>query len=330
MQLIKLNNTLPSQLPTDNDLQRLVNNLQFSILPTGEAVKEYIVLNYGAIINSMDITENSKGTYHSNGKEFLKFISQNDFNIDVYRNYKAYLSTSQGLSIEAKKQKLITARAILKNLHSHRHILTTDLTSGVKNFKTDTGHKKDGLDKSEVIQFKDYINSIKDSAKRSRLNCMFNLLTLQGLRQFEMCNILIQDYKPKDSTLLIIGKGQNNKTLIDLHPNTVQAINEYLEATGKKSGYLFTSEKGTTKGEKLTERGFRKIFDVIFKALNINRSSHGFRHFFVSNMLEATNGNTGIVKQFSRHKSIQALIMYDDRRIKKEHNELYYKAFANL
>jgi integrase len=329
MELIKLD-TLPSQLPTDNELQTLVSNLRFSILPTGEAVKDYIVLNYDAIINSMDISENSKDVYKSNGKAFLDFLQLNDFNIDVYRNFKAYLSKLDNASIQTKSQRLITAKAILKNLHSHRHILSVDLTTGVKNFKTDTGHKKDGLEKGEVSQIKAHLNNIADSAKRSRLNCMFNLLTMQGLRQFEMCNILIEDYRAKDGTLLIINKGKEDKTLIDLHPNTTEAINEYLSITGKKSGHLFTSEKGTTKGEKLTERGFRKIFDSVFSDLNIDRTAHGFRHFFVSNMLEATNGNTGIVKQFSRHKSISALMMYDDRRIKKEHNEIYYKAFSNI
>lgn len=330
MELINVTqNTYPT-LSTQSDIEGMVSRLNFTILQSGEVVKDFIVLNYESIINSMDISERSKETYHSNGKSFLDFIQSNDFNIDVYRNFKANLLRLKDLSIEAKKQKLITAKAILKNLHGHRRILTIDLTEGTKGIKTETGHKKDGLDNSEVVAVKNYIDSISDSRRRTRLKCMFSLLTLQGLRQFEMCNALIEDFNPNDGILKVIGKGNQDKKIIDLHPLSIIAINDYLTATGKKSGYFFTSEKGTTKGERLTERGFRKIFDAVFDASHVDRTAHGFRHFFVTTMLEATNGNTGIVMKFSRHKSVQALMMYDDRRLKKEHNETYYKAFAGI
>lgn len=293
-------------------------------------IVEFIELNYHSIIDSLDISEKSKATYKSNGKEFLKFIAANGLNIDSYRNYKGHLLKRTDIKDESKKQKLITAKAILDNLHYHRRILPIDITKGVKNIKTDTGHKKDGLNSDEVTKVKNYIDSITDSAKRTRLKAMFNLLMLQGLRQFEVCNILIEDINLNDCQIKVKGKGKESKTLIDLHPDSCKGLKEYLTLSNKRSGYLFTSEKGTTTGEKLTERGFRKIFDTVFDALQIDRSTHGFRHFFVTRMLEATNGNIGIVKQFSRHKSIQALMMYDDRKRKKEQLPMYYEAFAGI
>ena len=301
-----------------------------SVLADINSIVEYIELNYDSIINGLDISEKSKSTYFSNGKDFLRFIKANGFVFETYRNYKAYLRTYTGIKIESKKQKLTTAKAIIDCLHFYKRIIPLDITAGVKNFKVEAGHKKDGLDNSEVIKVRSFIDSISDSAKRTRLKAMFNLLMLQGLRQFEVCNIIIEDINLNDCTLLIKGKGSDTKKPIDLHPDTCKALKEYLTASNKRSGYLFTSKKGITKGEKLSERGFRKIFDNIFDTLNIDRSTHGFRHFFVTKMLEATNGNIGIVMQFSRHKSIQALMMYDDRKRKKEQLPMYYEAFSNI
>ena len=301
-----------------------------SVVSDINGIVEFIELNYDSIIDSLDISEKSKATYKSNGKEFIKFIAANGLNIDSFRNYKGHLLKRTDIKDESKKQKLITAKAILDNLHYHRRILPIDITKGVKNIKTDTGHKKDGLNSDEVTKVKTYIDSITDSAKRTRLKAMFNLLMLQGLRQFEVCNILIEDINLNDCQIKVKGKGKETKILIDLHPDSCKGLKEYLTLSNKRSGYLFTSEKGTTTGEKLTERGFRKIFDTVFDALQIDRSTHGFRHFFVTRMLEATNGNIGIVKQFSRHKSIQALIMYDDRKRKREQLPMYYEAFAGI
>lgn len=293
-------------------------------------VVEFLELNYNLIIDSMDISEKSKGTYKSNGKDFLNFLKTNGLTLDSFRHYKAYLLKRTDIKAESQKQKLTTAKAILDDLHFHRRILPVNIANGVKNIKTESGHKKDGLDAGEVSAVKNHIESIQDATKRTRLKAMFALLTLQGLRQFEVCNLKIEDLNLKYGQANIKGKGSDDKKLIDLHPESCKAINEYLTLSNKRSGYLFTSEKGISKGEKLTERGFRKIFDAVFDALNIERTTHGFRHFFVTTMLEATNGNVGIVKMFSRHKSIQALMMYDDRKKKKEQLPTYYQAFAGI
>lgn len=293
-------------------------------------IVDYLDLNYNSIIESLDISEKSKVAYKSTGKDFLNFVIENGITIDTYRLYKGHLLKRTDIKEDSKKQKLITAKAILDNLTHHRRLLQYDITKGVKCIKTDTGHKKDGHNEHEIRKIKYYIDLIEDENKKVRIKAMFYLLMLQGLREFEMCNILIDDVNLNDRQISVKGKGYESKSLIDLHPDTCTALKNYLVLSNKKSGYLFTSEKGTTIGEKLTERGLRKIFDTIFEKLDIERCVHGLRHFFVTRMLEATNGNVGVVKQFSRHKSIQALMMYDDRKRKKEQLPMYYDAFNNI
>lgn len=290
-------------------------------------VNAFISSNLQSICDAQPCKENTRTKYFKDMTEFNAWLTGKEFSIDTVMKYRnEYLTKRTDIGTGTKNLKLAALRTLVKELY-FRGIIPIDITGKLKNFNTETGHKKDGLDMGEVQRVKAYIQNITDGKKRTRLNTMFHLLTLQGLRQFEVCNIIVEDFSPSDKKVKITGKGKDEKEAIDLHPDTVTVLKEYLHITGKKSGYLFTSEKGTTKGERLTERGFRKIFDSVFDELDIDRSTHGFRHFFVSTMLEATGGNIGIVKQFSRHKSTAALVMYDDRKRKKEHNEIFYTAF---
>ena len=326
MGLIKTENNYPTM--SMSEIDELIDRTPFTILPTAGHLISFIDLNFESIIKSMDITEKSKESYLSNGKEFLFYLQKNGISITIYSDFKAYLLRRTDKSDNWQMNKLIVAKAILKHLHGVRRILTIDLTNGVKSIIASQRHK-DGLNDSEINKVRDYINEITDPNKQARLNLMFSLLTFQGLRQFEMCSIKIEDVNFYGKTIFIKGKGGKSED-ITMHPKTLEAIKTYMEVTGKKSGYLFTSEKGTTKDEKLSERGFRKIFDSIFDSLGIERTAHGFRHFFVTKMLEATNGNIGIVKQFSRHSAIQTVSRYDDRRLRKQHFETYYETFANI
>jgi integrase/recombinase XerC len=287
----------------------------------------HIEKHFAEIYDSMDVNEKSKKIYFSNGKLFLDFIKENGINGNVLAKYKGFLLQHTGFKNEAKRQKLISAKALLSYLIKNELLPKDSLDLDIKGIKSKTQHKT-GLQLDEVQLVRDYIQGITDDKKRTRLNAMYGLMTFQGLRQFEICNIDIDTINFKDKKLAIIGKGHTDLEDIDLHPKTVEALKEYLHITGKKSGYLFTSEKGTTKGARLTERGFRKIFESIFEGLGIDdRSTHGFRHFFVTTMLEETNGNIGIVKQYSRHSAIQTVMLYDDRRLKEQHNKVFYKAF---
>lgn len=293
-------------------------------------VNAFISSNLQSICDAQPCKENTRTKYFKDMNEFNAWLTGKEFSIDTVMKYRnEYLTKRTDIGTGTKNLKLAALRTLVKELY-FRGIIPIDITGKLKNFNTETGHKKDGLDMNEVQKVKAYIQNITDGKKRTRLNTMFHLLTLQGLRQFEVCNIVVEDFSPNDKKVKITGKGKDEKEAIDLHPDTVTVLKEYLHTTGKKSGYLFTSEKGTTKGERLTERGFRRIFKIIFKKLRINRSVHGFRHFFVTTLLESTNGNTGLVKKFSRHKSIEALMMYDDRRLKKQDNEKYFETFNQI
>jgi integrase len=184
-----------------------------------------------------------------------------------------------------------------------------------------------------VKKVKAVITEEADTMKRTRMIALYSLLALQGLRQFEAVALTVEDLRLNDRIAFVRGKGRDDKERIDLHPETVSALEDYLQTSGKKSGFLFTSISRATKGstDPLTERAVRKLFAAIFQKAGLpeGRSVHGFRHFFVSQILEVTSGDLLTVQKFSRHKSLQAIKFYDDRKRKAELLPMFYNAFAS-
>lgn len=299
-----------------------------TISPASNDVKQYVIDNLEDICKSNSCKENTQRKYLEESRAFLTWLSDKPFTIQVLLEFRnVYLAKERtDIRVGTKNMKLAAIRNICNELF-FREQIPIKISERIKNFKDSQGHKKEGFNPEEVAAIEKYIEAIEDDMQKARLNCMFSLLLRQGLRQFEMCNLMVSDYLKGDVKILVRGKGMDEKDPIDLHPKTAKAIDDYLDISNKKSGYIFTSEGGKQKGEKLSERGFRFIFDTMYDKLGIDKSSHGFRHYFVTKMLEATNGNIGIVKQFSRHKSTAALEMYDDRKKKKEHNKIFYDAF---
>lgn len=290
----------------------------------------FLIDNAELIIRQIDANDKTIKKYLTDVKLFIEFIENSGLSIDTFRQYKKHLKELQTISTKTKNGKLVAAKVLLKELFA-KGLLKIDITANIKGFKISQEHVKDGLNAEEVKRCKDVIDSIHRTEKRSKLQAMFYLLAFQGLRQFELAALTVEDLKLSDDFILVQGKGRDDKERIDLHPKTKEAIQNYLDVTGKKSGYLFTSESNNSKAkaEAISTRALRMIFSDIFKAADIeNRSLHGFRHYFVTTFLEAVNGDILTTQRFSRHKSITAVKMYDDRKKKKELLPTFYNAFA--
>ena len=291
---------------------------------------DFLLSNYDLIIKQIDANDKTIKKYLSDVKLFIEFIKKEGLSIDTYRNYKKYLKELQTIATKTKNGKLISAKVLLKELFA-KGFLKIDITANVKGFKISQEHVKDGLNAEEVQRCKQVIDGIHNSEKKVKLTAMFYLLAFQGLRQFELAALTSEDVKLSDDYILVIGKGRDDKERIDLHPATKTALKNYLDSTGIKSGYLFTSSSNNSKGksEAISTRALRMIFSDIFSAANIEgRSLHGFRHYFVTTFLEAVNGDILTTQRFSRHKSLQAVKMYDDRKKKKDLLPTFYNAFA--
>ena len=292
-----------------------------------EEMTSFLSMNYKGILEQIDASEKTIKKYKSDAFLFISFLEGDRFDIDTFRRYKKYLKQIDTISTKTKNCKLIAAKVLLKELFA-KGLLKIDLTTNVKNFRIRQDHVKDGFTKEEVSPINGQIDKENDNFKRSRLQAIFTLLAFQGLRQFEVVSLKVEDLKLQDNCLFVLGKGRDDKERIDLHPKTKNALENYLKESGKKSGFLFTSLSNNSKGKQITTRGLRKTFNAIFKASGVfEKTLHGFRHFFVTTFLEITNGDILTTQKFSRHKSLQAVKMYDDRKKKKELLPTFYAAF---
>ena len=129
--------------------------------------------------------------------------------------------------------------------------------------------------------------------------------------------------------MMVHGKGRDDYELIDLHPHCVEVLNKYLQATKKKSGPLFTSDSNNSKNKRLTTRSIRQIVKKFMIKNDVKKFVHGFRHFFTTKLI-AELDDLLIVQEFTRHKSLEMLQIYNDRIRKQEELPKYYNTFESL
>jgi len=301
-----------------------------SLAPIQTEATDFLLQNWTLILDNIDASLMTRHKYKTDASAFIAFIETEGLALNTFRAYKDALDKQQSISVKTKNLKLIAAKRLLSEMYHRYRITKVDLSSGVKLFKVSNEHTKDGLSQQEVDKAKQVIDYIVDDSKRLRLTAMYYLLTFQGLRQHEVCAITLDDIRLADSVIYVRGKGMDGKERIDLHPTTVSAISAYITFTGMKSGYLFSN---SATGKAITTRQLRKLFtDPVYglftkAGIDSSRSLHGFRHYFVTRFLEVTSGDVLTVQQFSRHKSLQALKMYDDRKKKQQLLPVYYSAF---
>ncbi|MDR2947596.1 MAG: tyrosine-type recombinase/integrase [Prevotella sp.] len=131
-------------------------------------------------------------------------------------------------------------------------------------------------------------------------------------------------------TAFIIGKGQDDKELIHLHPATIKILKEYLHTNRIREGALFRSGSNFSSGSRLTTKSIREIIKKVLNDLNIDGSTHGFRHFFITKLIKSYKGELLTVSKYSRHRSIQMLEVYNDEIIREQDLPRFYNVFSDI
>jgi len=281
--------------------------------------------NLNSCVDALDVSEKTRRDYKASLKLFYSFIEGNGLNLDSFLDYKRELERRQDISISTKNAYLTAARVILKEANK-RGALPADITANVKSFKQNKKHKRPGLDSAEVKAVLQAAETSGDARERALLS----LLTFQGLRQIEIARLDITDIDLSAGLAHVQGKGQHDRELIYLHPETARALQEYMDQEGRKSGPLFISRDRARAGHRLTTRAIREIIRRRLAALGIKKVVHGFRHYFTTRLLEEFSGDLLQVAAYTRHASIETLQIYDDRRLQAAELPKYYGAFSSL
>lgn len=276
----------------------------------------------------LDVKDITREEYNKRILLFLEFIKDKKINYNTFREFKDYLNQRADFTISTKNKYLSTARVFLKELHRLGNI-PFDITLNVKSFKQTKKHKRTGLNEEEIRKVCEYLKN-QNSRESIREGAIISLLLFQGLRQIEIIRLDVEDLNLAEGVAYIQGKGRDDKEPVFLHKETIRILKEYLLIYNKKSGALFTSESNNSRNKRISTRTLRGIVKNILKTLSIDKTTHGFRHFFTTNLLKAFKGDIIKVASFTRHKSLEMLQIYNDDLNFEKELPVYYEAFEGI
>lgn len=78
----------------------------------------------------------------------------------------------------------------------------------------------------------------------------------------------------------------------------------------------------------MSSRTIKRDFEALFSELEVRKSVHGFRHYFVTHLLKSFEVST--VRKFSGHKSLDRLIVYDDEVGLVEKKDKVFDCFSGI
>ncbi|RXG64767.1 site-specific integrase, partial [Candidatus Atribacteria bacterium 1244-E10-H5-B2] len=233
------------------------------------------------VFDLLDVRETTRADYKTRIGLFLDFTRRQGINRNSFLDFKRELAERTDLAVSTKNKYLTSARVFLKELN-RQGVLPADITQNIKTFRQSKKHKKDGLTDEEINTLMEKIRPLPNTPRTTRLKAILVLLTLQGLRQIELIRLEVRDLDFVSKTAFIQGKGQDDKELINLHPETCKTLQEYLKTNKIADGALFTSQSNNSYNRRLTTRAIRGIVKATLAELGINKTTHGFRHYFTT------------------------------------------------
>jgi len=289
------------------------------------------------VFDQLDAAESTRIDYKYRIQRFLDHLASSPLDRNSYLEYKRLLADNEEMAVATKNKYLAAARVFLKELNRLGY-LPTDITQNVKAFQQDKKHKKDGLTDDEVGQI---VARFQTPSGRMdctdpymkpvfRLKVLIALLAFQGLRQIEISRLDVQDIDVVHKLAYIRGKGRDDKEPIFLHPETAEALRQYLECYGYTEGALFRSESNSSSGQRLSTRGIRSIITSHLRDWGIDKTVHGFRHYFTTRLIKAYKGDLIEVAHYTRHRSLEMLQVYNDRLQMEADLPRFYGAFEGV
>lgn len=281
------------------------------------------------VFSALDVSEVTRRDYLVRIKNFVDYTQKHGLNNNTYLDYKRFLGSIDTYSTSTKNKYLISAKVFLDGLY-RLQVIPIKLTDSIRGFNQSKLHKKNGISAKDIELIQNFSQRLDDSKTNQRLRALIALFLFQGLRQIEVSRLNVSDLDLKNKTAFIIGKGRDDKELIHLHPTTVIILQDYLKRYRFREGALFRSESNFSNGSRLTTKSIREIIKSVLNSLGINGSTHGFRHYFITKLIQSYKGELLMVSKYSRHRSIQMLEVYNDEIISQEDLPRYYDVFNGI
>lgn len=306
----------------------IVQTTGAGIVPAvGNYINKEVLENTRRRMGQVDIKESTVRDYLYRAPKFEAFLKDLVWNKDSeglespLMAYKRKLENDSSIKVTTKNKFFISAKLycqlLRKEIERTYNISLSDLTTDaagrpVKGFAQRIEHRKDGVSLDGMQEVVEYLQGLDNSYKSDRLRAMFALLIFQGVRQVEITRLDVEDLNLKDGKVMLHRKGRDEKNREYLRPQTIEALTDYLESSGKKSGPLFTNEATNGNNERLTTRSIRKIVGQVLKEAGVDGSVHGFRHWYATILLLEHPGELDTVAELTGHSNLNMLKVYND------------------
>jgi integrase/recombinase XerC len=156
------------------------------------------------------------------------------------------------------------------------------------------------------------VRKLLDLAKSHPRNyAILRLFVDMGLRCCEVSDLDIEHVNLARGELWILGKARVAREKLSLPAPTREALSLWIEKRGASSGFLWSNRAK----QRLGTRGLYRIIREMGKKIGIKLWPHALRHTAITNALELTDGDVRKVAKFSRHRSLDMLMVYDDARL---------------
>ena len=262
----------------------------------------------------IDASPKTVSTYARNIRHFIAFINERGITAPTRADIVAYRDYLKESHKAATVQGYLTSVKLFFRWAQQEN-LYPNIADRVKAVRLEAGHKKDYL----------------TSAQTARLLAAIDRSTLQGLRDYAICALMlttglreisviradIGDIRTAgDSAALFYqGKGRTEKAdYVKLAPQVEDAIRSYLKARGESdpSAPLFAATANRNNGGRMTTRSLSRIAKtrLIAAGLQSDRlTGHSFRHTAATLNLLA-GGSLEETRQLLGHRSINTTLIY--------------------
>ena len=281
-----------------------------------------IFLNY---IKNKNYSNYTIDSYNKDLDNFYIYLKQNNTDIKKvnYKFLRGYLTVLYDKKYSKKTiaRNISTLKSFFKYLKKE-NIIKSNPMNLIKTPKIDKKLPKflnyDDLEK---------ILSIPDTTtflgKRNAL--ILELLYSTGVRVSELVNIKLNDIDLSEEKILILGKG-NKERYVLFGSKAKEKMLDYLKEKTDDSPYLIVNRYGN----KITDRGIRKILDSIIleASLSYKISPHTLRHTFATHMLDS-GADIEIVKELLGHESLSTTQIYThvtSESLKRVYSETHPRA----
>lgn len=281
------------------------------------------------LFETLDVSAETRLDYNYCIGTFLDYVVTNGFGRNTFLEFKRSLAQRNDMATATKNKYMASARVFLKELNRLGK-LPTDVTQNIKSFSQSKKHKRDGLNDLEMKRVVDRLQQLPSSAKTARLKAIIALLAIQGLRGVEVIRLDVKDLDLVGKVCFVRGKGMDDKEAVYLHPESAKVLAEHLKINRLADGPLFASRSNNSKGHRLTTRALRQIVGKMLAELDVNRTVHGFRHYFTTTLISKYKGDLLEVARYTRHRTLEVLQIYNDNINQKADLPRYYEAFKEV